>query len=198
MPVLGIGALSGIVSGILGNSGRMTSPASSRQPGNRSSVRVVAGDAAYDTVAEVLALITGTAHADFFKIWQRTVPAQQLVAWGYGSPALQMNQGYMWFASLDSGTDWDVGVLRIAQANYSERRVDVVLEMPDQALHTTTVTTLTTATPTDKNVMIPLPEKVEFPFIGEDSKLQLWYALLVAATTHDNCGFEIPVTEYTR
>lgn len=186
------------VTGVLGGLGNVAPGVAERPVGNRSSVRVVSGDAAYDTIAEVLALITGAAHADFFKIWQRTVPAQQLVAWGYGSPALQQNQGYMWFASLDIAADWDVGVLRITQASHNERIVKVVAELPDAALHTQTVTTLATATPTNKNEMIPLPEKVEFPLIGEDSLLQLWYALITAATAHDQCGFEIPITEYTR
>lgn len=163
-------------------------------PGFRASVSVADGDAAYDTAAEVIALITGVAHTDFFKIWQKTVPAQQTYRWGYGSAALQMNQGFMWFASLDSGTDWDVGTLRLVQAKAREGVSILVAELPDRSLHTTTVTTLATATPTDKMTMVPLPEKVEYPQIGEDSKLQLWYALATAATAHDNAGFEIPVT----
>ncbi|MBU0598696.1 MAG: hypothetical protein KKD44_26155 [Proteobacteria bacterium] len=164
--------------------------------GNRTYLKVTDGDAAYDTVAEVLALITGTAHAQFFKIWQKTVEAQRMMAWGYGSPALQRNQGYMWFAMLDAGTDWDIGTLRIKQSKAREWESKVVAEIPDGRLHTTTVTTLVTATPTDINTMIPLPEKVEFPLIGEDSLMILEYALAVAATIHDVGGFEIPVTSY--
>jgi len=164
--------------------------------GFRNYVNVADGDAAYDTEAEVIALITGTAHADFRLIWERTVPAQQRVSWGFGSAGLPHNQGYMWFASMDEGADWDVGILRLQQANANSTRVIVVAEIPDSALHTTTVTTTETARPTNRNEMIALPEKVEYPLIREDSKLQLTYALLTKATTHDAVAFDIPVTTY--
>jgi len=164
--------------------------------GFRSEVQVVDGDTAYDTIAEVIALITGTAHADYRKIWELTVPAQQRLAWGFGSAGLPHNQGYMWFAALDVAADWDVGVLRLQQANARETKTIVVAELPDGRLHTQTVTTLATATPIDRNEMIALPEKIEYPLIGEDSKLQLTYKLIIAATTHDSVGFQIPVTIY--
>lgn len=167
-----------------------------RAVGFRSEVQVEDGDAAYDTAAEIIALITGAAHAAFIKIWEMTVPAQQRIAWGFGSAGLPHNQGYMWFASLDIAADWDVGVLRLQQSNARETKVYVVAEQPDRRLHTTTVTTLATATPTNRNEMVALPEKIEFPLIGEDSRLQLTYALITAATTHDGCGFGIPITVY--
>ena len=167
-----------------------------RPTGYRDYVEVIDGDAAYDTIAEVLALITGAAHADYTKIWQKTIPAQELIAWGFGSAGLPHNQGYMWFASLDVAADWDVGKLRLIQANARETKSYVVASIPDRALHTTTVTTLATATPTNRNEMIALPEKVEFPLIGEDSLLILKYALFTAATAHDAVGFEIPITVY--
>jgi len=164
--------------------------------GYRYYVNVADGDAAFDTEAEVIALITGTAHADFRLIWERTIPAQQRISWGFGSAGLPHNQGYMWFASMDEGTDWDVGTLRLKQSNANGTKSIVVASIPDSALHTTTVTTTETARPTNRNEMIPLPEKVEYPLIREDSKLQLVYALLTAATTHDAVAFDIPVTVY--
>lgn len=164
--------------------------------GFRSYFRLTDGDAAYDTAAEVIALITGTAHADFRLIWEYTVPAQQRIAWGFGSAGLPHNQGYMWFASLDEGTDWDVGVLRLVQSNARGTKTLVVAEVPDNALHTTTVTNIGTARPTNRNEMIALPEKVDYPLVREDSKMQLTYALITAATTHDNAGFDIPITVY--
>jgi len=167
-----------------------------RARGFRSSVRVTSGDAAYNTAAEVIALITAAAHADFIKIWQMTVPAQQRIAWGYGSAGLPHNQGYMWFCSIDEAADFDIGVLRLVQANARETSVTVVSEVPDSALHGTTVTTLITATPTNRNEMIALPEKIEYPLVREDSLLILTYALITKATTHDNAGFEIPITVY--
>lgn len=160
-------------------------------------VGITDGDAAYDTMAEVLAIIGALAAASAWtKIWEKTVPAQQQYRWGFGSPALPHNQGYMWFCSLDSTTDFEVGVLRLVQAKARETISYVVLEIDDTRLHGTTVTSLTTATPVDLNQMIAVPEKVEFPKVGEDSKLQLKYRCITAATAEDNVGFSIPVTVY--
>jgi len=181
------------LSSLFGGGNKQVSPQSY---GFRSYVNVTNGDAAYATAADVYALIGAVAHADFRKIWQMTVAAQERIAWGFGSAGLPHNQGYMWFASLDEGTDWDVGVLRVQQASARETRNIVVSEIPDNALHTITVTDLGTARPTDRNQMIALPEKVEYPLIREDSLLQLWYRLNTAATAHDNTGFDIPITVY--
>jgi len=184
----------GLLDMLLGGVGGNQMPASI---GFRSNAYLTRGDALYDEVAEVLALITAVAHAGFVKIWEMTVPAQQRMSWGFGSPGLPHNQGYMWFAALNINVDWDVGILRLVQAKANDvGQRYVVAEIPDSALHTTTVTTLATARPTDRNTMIALPEKVEFPLIGEDSKLQLHYALLDTATTHDAVGFDIPITVY--
>jgi len=158
---------------------------------------VTDGDAAYDTMAEVLAIIGALAAGSVWtKVWAKTVPAQQAIRWGFGSPATPHNQGYMWFCSIDSGTDFQVGVVRLVQANAQETIVKTVKEIDDTRLHGTTVTTLATATPVDINQMIALPEKVEFPKVGEDSKLQIWYRCITAATAEDNVGFSIPCTVY--
>lgn len=165
----------------------------------RSSVQIVSGDAApvaYNTVAALIAFITGAAHAAFIKIWEMTVPAQQRIHWGFGSPGLPHNQGYMWFAALLPGTDFDVGVLRLRQANARETKIYVIAEIPDSALHTADSTTLITATPGNRNEMIALPEKVEFPLVREDSLLQLTYALHTASAGHTAAGFVIPITVY--
>lgn len=187
-----------LLGGLGGNLGGLVNPRAlpEREPGHRSYLQVTDGDTAYDTEAEVIALITGTPHADFRKIWQKTVEAQRLMAWGYGSAALQHNQGYMWFACLDLAVNFDVGVLRLVQSNSRETKTFVVAEIPDGRLHSVTVTTLATAKLVDINQMIPLPEKVEYPLIGEDSKMILTYALITAATAHETVGFDIPVTIY--
>lgn len=168
----------------------------SRSYGRRDYVRVQDGDDPYDTEAEVLALITGAAHEDAYKIWQLTVPAQQRIAWGYGSAGLPYNQGYMWFASMQATVDWDDGRLRLVQARSRDRNGIIVAEFPDNSLHTSTVTSLATARPTNIQEMRPLPEKTEYPLVGEDSILTLWYALYVASAGHDHVGFDIPVTVY--
>jgi len=163
----------------------------------RTNLGITDGDAAYDTMAEVLAIIGALAAGSAeTKIWQKTVLAQQQIRWGYGSPALPHNQGYMWFCSIDTGTDFQVGKLILKQAKARNTIVFVILEIDDSRLHLPTVTTLTTATPTNINDMIALPEKVEFPKVGEDSRIELWYRCIAAATAEDNVGFSIPVTIY--
>ena len=163
----------------------------------KSHVGITDGDAAYDTMAEVLAIIGALAAGSVWtKIWELTVPAQQAFRWGFGSPVTPHNQGYMWFCSIDTGTDFQVGVLRLVEAKSRETRSWTVLEADDTRLHGPTVTTLTTATPTNLNEMMALPEKVEFPKVGEDSLLQLWYRCITVATAEDDVGFSIPVTIY--
>ena len=164
------------------------------QQGFRTDVQVVDGDAAYDTEAEVYGAIGAV--GVWTTIWEMTVPAQQMIHWGYGSPLAPQNQGYMWFAILDVTTDWSVGVLRLIQQNARRTRKIVVGEFADSALHSTTVTSLATAALLDKNEMVALPEKVEYPLVGEDSLIGLEYRLITAATAADAAGFKIPITVY--
>jgi len=189
--------LGGIMNqGVMGGNGLQPKLKPTQMP-YKAHVGITDGDAAYDTMAEVLAIIGALAAGSAWtKVWEKTVPAQQRYRWGYGSPLTPHNQGYMWFCSLDTAVDFQVGVLRLVQAKARETVSYVVLEIDDTRLHGTTVTTLTTATPTDINTMIALPEKTEFPLIGEDSKLQLHYRCITAATAEDNVGFSIPVTIY--
>ena len=49
----------------------------------QSSYTVVDGDTAYDTSAEVAALVqANTASGVYAVIWRKTIPAQQIVRWG--------------------------------------------------------------------------------------------------------------------
>lgn len=189
------------LTGILGNLGGLLTPAKAKsgltQMPFKTNLVVTDGDAAYDTVAEVVAIIGALAAGSVWtKIWELTVPPQQKMRWGYGSPATPHNQGYMWFCSLDVAADFQVGKVRLVQANARELVLKTVLEVDDTRLHGTTVTTLATATPTNINEMMALPEKVEFPLVGEDSLLQIWYRCITAATAEDDIGFSIPATVY--
>jgi len=187
-----------LLGGILGSIGQLGGSVNQSQAAQqvpfKSYVQVESGNAAYDTAAEVYAAI-GAAGV-WTTIWEMTVPAQQQIRWGYGSPATPQNQGYLWFAMLDSGTDWSVGTLRLVQQNARRTVKYVVAEMPDSQLHSATVTTIATAALIDKNQMIALPEKVEFRKVGEDSLIGLEYALVTAATAVDAAGFRIPITVY--
>lgn len=194
----------GLIDGLIGNLGGFTGlgqyPAQSGEATQmpfKSYIGITDGDAAYDTMAEVLAIIGALAAGSVWtKIFELTVPAQQKMRWGFGSPATPHNQGYMWFASLDSGTGFETGKLRLVQAKARETKAYTVLEVDDTRLHTATSTTLTTATPLNINEMVALPEKVEFPKVREDSLLQLWYRAISVPAAEDDVGFSIPVTIY--
>ncbi|MFC1846765.1 hypothetical protein ACFLYS_01735 [Chloroflexota bacterium] len=190
-------ALGSIAPNLLGNALKKTTgqQGTATQRPFKSHLKISDGDAAYNTAAEVYALL-GAAAAGYFKIWEKTTPAQQAIRWGFGSPAYPHNQGYMWFCILDTNVDFCVGVVRLKQANARETKVFTVAEIDDSRLHGTTVTTLTTATPVNLNEMIALPEKVEFPKVGEDSMLQLWYSAITRATAEDNAEFSIPISIY--
>jgi len=105
----------------------------------------------------------------------------------------------MWFASMETTTpSFDVGILRIEQRRAREIKGGfVIAEVPDSSLHTATATSLVTATPLNRNEMIALPEKAEFPLVGEDSLLVLTYALTTPSTAaHAIVAFQIPITVY--
>jgi len=156
------------------------------------------GSAAYDTSGEVAALLEANkANAVYSLIWEMVVPAQQILAWGSGTPSQQRNQGYMWFYGADISTSFNVGNLRLQISNARATRVRVVKEQNDQRLHSTDVTSVTTAQPTDINNMIALPEQVAFPKVGENSLMQLTYQTTTAtAGVIDECNFSIPATVY--
>lgn len=189
--------LQGLIPNIPGLGGLGGQPVQGSQMPFKTHLGITDGDTAYDTEAEVVAIIGALAAGSVWtKVWEKTVPAQQAIRWGFGSPNQPMNQGYMWFVSLDEGTGFQSGVLRLVQANSRETKVFTVLEVDDTRLHGTTSTTMETAIPLNKNEMIALPEKVEFPKVGEDSLLQLWYRCVAVVTAEDACGFSIPCTIY--
>ena len=182
--------IAGLVGGLAGNGVPTKSPVAARQ-GFRTDVQVANGDAAFDTAAEVFALI-GAVNA-WHRIWEMTIPAQQAVHWGYGSPATPANQGYMFFFAA-SAAAYDVGFLRLMQEN-SRRTISFpVAEIADVSLHGL-VAAIADPSLIDKQQMIALPEKVEYPLVGEDSRIALSYfpTVLVVET---QCEFKIPITVY--
>jgi len=184
--------LGGILGGLLGG-GAAKAPA---QTGFRTVLHVANGDLAYDTEAEIVALVVA---GQFTKIWEMTVPAQQMLHWGFGSPALPHNQGYLWFAMLDAAAGMSEGTLRLVQANARETRRLVVAEFDTRNLHAAYDAAWAAADEaalTNKNEMMALPEKVEFPFVGEDSKLILEYNETVTPAASDIVEFSIPITVY--
>jgi hypothetical protein len=155
------------------------------------------GDAAFDTSAECAAIVeANTGTAGFTLIWQRTIPAQQLVRWGSGSPNTQRNQGFMHFFALDAGTGFEEGIVRLVVANANQTEMRVVKEMNSQRLHTTTATSAITATPTDINSMVALPEQRQSKAARQDSFIQIYFSTRIQTTTVDTLNFSIPVTVY--
>ena len=185
----------GILDTILGLSGGMFGGQKTlARQGFRTDLQVAHGDTPFDTEAEVLALVAGA--GVWSSIWEFTVPAQQAYHIGYGSPAQPQNQGYMWFAIVDEGTDFGVGTVRLVQMNANRTRKIVVAEVADSALHSVTATTTETAALIDKNEMYALPEKIEYPLVGEDSIIAIEYSLITAATLADAVAFKLPVTNF--
>jgi len=156
------------------------------------------GSSAYNTSSEVAALIEANkSNAVYSLIWEFVVPAQQILAWGYGTPSQQRNQGFMWFYGADIGAGFGVGNLRLQISNARATRVRVVKEQNDQRLHTTDYSTTTLAQPTSIDTMIALPEQVAFPKVGENSLMQLTYQTTTATGgAIDQSNFSIPATIY--
>ena len=83
------------------------------------------GSAAYDTSAEIAAIIqANTDNSAFTKIFEMVVPAQQIIGFGSGTAAAGggHNQGYMHFFALDVGTGFEEGQLRLVVSNARETR----------------------------------------------------------------------------
>ena len=152
------------------------------------------GDAAFDTEAEVAALGAAAVAGVELVIWEMTVPAQQMIAWGSGNAGLQVNQGYMWFALLDAGTGFGIGNLALCVQDNPRTDLRYVKRMFDSTLHTATNTNIGTATPADREGMMPIPETR--PLARQDSRLQLRYTITAAVAGIDSARFAIPCTRY--
>ena len=96
---------------------------------------------------------------------------------------------------MDLTTGFEDGILRLQISNATETSRKTLAEFNTSLMHTQTVTTLATATPTSVNDMIPLPEQVATA-AGEDSLLQLLFKTQTPTTTVDACNFSIGVTIY--
>lgn len=179
----------GLLDGLLGAKSQNV-PA---RRGFRDTVSVADGDAAFDTAAEVFALIGAV--GNWWRVWECTIPAQQEWAWGFGSPAYAENQGYIFLAFGLAGTGFDIGTVRLIVENANRTLAIPVASFSDTMAHSVTATTLITMRLIDKRQMIPLPEKVEYPTVHEDSRLAINYrpTTLVA---EDTAEFVIPVTKY--
>ena len=162
----------------------------------QSSYTVTAGDSAYNTSAEVAALVQAIRTSGTYAlIWQRTIPAQPVGRWGFGDPAFQLLVSYNWFAALDAGTGYEDGSLRLIISNATGTKVTTVKEFNTSLMHTSTNTSLATAVPSGTDQLTPLPEMTSVA-AGEDSLLQLHFKTESPTTTVDQCNFSLGVTIY--
>jgi len=152
------------------------------------------GDKGAGEPAAMIAILAAMAAGDHALIWQRTIKAQETVRWGFGSPARPMNQGYMWWG-FSSAAAYIEGKLRLVQANARSTKVFTVAEIDESQLHDVVAFTVVGMRLTNKNQMTALPEKVEFPKVGEDSLLQLWFECTKAVVVTVG-SFTIPITVY--
>jgi hypothetical protein len=102
----------------------------------------------------------------------------------------------MHFFALDLTVGFEEGTLRLQIANARSTKTRVVKELNTQRLHTTVPTTAITATPTDINTMVAMPEQVGFPKVGQDSLMELFFRTSIATTVVSDCEFSIPATVY--
>lgn len=174
-------------------------------------------DSAQETVADVIGEPEGTAEAPHFNKklressftefggdvasgdgWHRiaefVVPAQESYRWGYGKADNADNQGYM-YVELNDGADtqWE-GQIRLIQANAQETNIVPVFEDDLSTLD---------GSKTDKTQQVPLPEQVQQPRVGRDSKLALEirhdnYEDVDGEVSEANSDVILPVTVYTR
>ena len=101
----------------------------------------------------------------------------------------------MHFFALDVAVGFEEGILQLKIANAQQTQIKTLQAFNTQRLHTTVPTTAITATPTDINDMVPLPEQWA-QAAGEDSLLQLWFSTRIATTVVDACEFSLPITTY--
>ena len=126
-------------------------------------------------------------------VWQKigsgyTVPAQQMFHFGYGTPELPDNQGYLYMYISDDTPAAEVGKVRLVQSNAQETVKFVIAEYNMINTHGST---------TNKAMQLALPEQTQFPLVGEDSKL--WLEVNVTAADSidkDETHVYIPVTIY--
>lgn len=151
-------------------------------------------DSALETAANY---ITCTA-AIWTVVGRYKVKAQQLVRVGYGSPAFPDNQGYMYFALYDDTATNSVleeGKIRIVQRDSEGVITRTIGEWRTNELR---------GDVNDRAKKIALPEQVNFPYVGEDSFIELQFKAdasdNVVATAIGTAAaldvWQLPVTVY--
>ena len=169
------------------------------RPPRRDELTIPRGDALYNTSAEVAALIEGLAIGGRGLIWKMTIAAQQFRCYGWGSPALPQNQGYIQFCAADQGTNYTEGDLELVANDANGTRQSVGPITPTNTLHVQQGVAATRiplgALSTNRNLQYPLPfQYPQMPIVGQDSVLELWYTKRSSGGTTDAVAFLISST----
>ncbi|RZN36691.1 MAG: hypothetical protein EFT35_07780 [Methanophagales archaeon ANME-1-THS] len=128
-----------------------------------------------------------TVGPDYTRIGYYVIPPQQMWHYGYGNPTYPDNQGHI-YLKLRGGigaTDID-GLVRFVQENALGTQKLVVSEFR---------TTMLDGSMTDKRSMVALPEQIQFPWVGEDSRLSVEFRPdNTTAINRSSSVISIPVT----
>lgn len=122
------------------------------------------------------------------KLGEFRIPPQQAYKWGYGTPNLPYNQGYMYILLQDnSATPAEVkGKIRLVVSDANELSKTVVFEEREEVLH---------AASADITKQKALPE--QGPTAKEDDKLIIEFMPDADATVSaTNSDIRLPVTVY--
>jgi hypothetical protein len=96
---------------------------------------------------------------------------------------------------MDETVGYEDGSLRLVISNATGTKTTTVKEFNTTLMHTTVITSLTTAVPSGTDQLTPLPEQTTVA-AGEDSLLELYFKTETATTTVDACNFSLGVTIY--
>lgn len=164
-PVCGI--LGGGLAGILGAFGKPSNG------GNSSKANVFKKvlshtdwwDTLLETSSDAIAVIAGV----WAVIGRFKVPAQQLYHFGFGDANHPDNQGYVYMDIYDDTATNSVrepGAVRLVQRNNQGTIQLTVAEYRTEQLYGDTA---------DRNKQIALPEQTQFPWVAEDSYLEIQF-----------------------
>ena len=123
------------------------------------------------------------------------VPAQNQVSWGQGKETIPDTLGFVYLNLMDDTSTTAVqveGEIRLVQKNANDAGDDIVFEERTEMLR---------GSMSDKKLKIALPEQVQVPRVGQDSKLVLEIKVDTTATvdlTPDSGSTTVllPVTVY--
>lgn len=130
-------------------------------------------------------------NGDWNVVGEFTIPPQQKYAYGYGNADQASNQGYLYiFLKDDATSPAEVeGKIRLVQEDANGLKKFVVYEEQEAVLH---------GDQSDRQQKQALPEQVQYPEVGEDSRMKIEFDPTSDNTvSHDNSTVYVPVTVRT-